>query len=85
MLATAALAVSRASAEDKAKPIRLGMIGAAIVPLSMEAVAHRGKLVAFPDFPNGKWKQTPALSEKSHGECLVFATGSGHKYVVEPG
>jgi predicted dehydrogenase len=33
----------------------------AIVPLSMESVAHRGKLIAFPDFTNGKWKQTPPL------------------------
>jgi predicted dehydrogenase len=34
----------------------------AIVPLSMASVAHRGKLIAFPDFTNGKWKQTPHLS-----------------------
>jgi hypothetical protein len=34
----------------------------AIVPLSMESVAHHGKLIAFPDFTNGKWKETPPLS-----------------------
>ena len=33
----------------------------AIVPLSMESVAHHGKPIAFPDFTGGKWKQTPPL------------------------
>jgi hypothetical protein len=33
----------------------------AIVPLSIESVAHGSKLVALPDFTGGKWKHTPPL------------------------
>ena len=33
----------------------------AIVPLSIESVAHAGKPVAFPDFTRGNWKHTPPL------------------------
>jgi predicted dehydrogenase len=33
----------------------------AIVPLSIESVAHGSKPVAFPDFTRGQWKQTPPL------------------------
>ena len=33
----------------------------AIVPLSIESVAHGGKPVEFPDFTRGKWKKTPPL------------------------
>jgi predicted dehydrogenase len=34
----------------------------AIVPLSIESVAHGSKPVAFPDFTGGKWKKTPPLA-----------------------
>jgi predicted dehydrogenase len=33
----------------------------AIVPLSIQSVAHHGKPVAFPDFTRGKWKTTAPL------------------------
>ncbi|MCX6927073.1 MAG: Gfo/Idh/MocA family oxidoreductase [Verrucomicrobia bacterium] len=33
----------------------------AIVPLSIESVAHHGKPIAFPDFTCGKWKKTPPV------------------------
>jgi hypothetical protein len=33
----------------------------AIVPLSIESVAHHGKPVEFPDFTGGNWKKTPPL------------------------
>ena len=33
----------------------------AIVPLSIESVAHHGKPVEFPDFTQGKWKKTMPL------------------------
>jgi predicted dehydrogenase len=34
----------------------------AIVPLSIESVAHGSKPVAFPDFTGGKWKTNPPLA-----------------------
>ena len=33
----------------------------AVVPLSIESVAHHGKLVAFPDFTGSKWKENRPL------------------------
>lgn len=33
----------------------------AIVPLSIQSVAHHGRVVEFPDFTNGKWKTNPKL------------------------
>ena len=33
----------------------------AIMPLSIESVAHHGKPVEFPDFTGGKWKKTPPV------------------------
>jgi predicted dehydrogenase len=33
----------------------------AIVPLSIESVAHHGKPVAFPDFTRGGWKKNPPM------------------------
>ena len=33
----------------------------AVVPLSIESVAHHGELIAFPDFTRGKWKNNAPL------------------------